>query len=93
MFIWLNAARTGLAGYELFGVRVAVTFGVAVASYHLVERPIRQGSFFRQWRAWVAAPVSVGAVVAAVVSVSYTHLAIARGRLHRRVQAGTGDTL
>jgi peptidoglycan/LPS O-acetylase OafA/YrhL len=67
MFIWLNAARTGLAGYELFGVRVAVTFGVAVASYHLVERPIRQGSFFRQWRAWVAAPVSVGAVVAAVV--------------------------
>jgi peptidoglycan/LPS O-acetylase OafA/YrhL len=67
LFIWLDAARTNLSGYQLFGVRVAVTLAVAMASYHLVERPIRQGSFVRQWRAWVAVPASFGAVLIAVV--------------------------
>jgi peptidoglycan/LPS O-acetylase OafA/YrhL len=67
LFIWLNAARTNLTGYELFGVRAAVTLAVAMASFHLVERPIRQGSFLRQWRAWVAVPASFGAVLVAVV--------------------------
>jgi len=68
LFIWLNAARTGLAGYELFAVRAAVTLAVAVASYHLVEQPIRQGSFLRNWRAWVAVPSGVGVVVVAMVA-------------------------
>jgi hypothetical protein len=67
LFIWINEARTGLSGYDLFGIRALVTVAVAVASYHLVELPIRQGSFLRQWRAWVAVPVGVGAVVVALV--------------------------
>jgi peptidoglycan/LPS O-acetylase OafA/YrhL len=68
LFIWINESRTHLSGYDLFGVRVVVTVAVAVASYHLVELPIRQGSFFRQWRAWVAVPVSVGVVLVALVA-------------------------
>jgi peptidoglycan/LPS O-acetylase OafA/YrhL len=68
LFLWLDAARTRLAGNELFGVRAVVTLGVAMASYHLVEVPIRRGSFFRQWRAWVGVPVSVGAVLIALVA-------------------------
>jgi peptidoglycan/LPS O-acetylase OafA/YrhL len=67
LFIWLSAARTSLSGYELFGVRAAVTLAVSVASYHLVERPVRQGAFLRQWRAWVAVPASFGAVLVALV--------------------------
>jgi peptidoglycan/LPS O-acetylase OafA/YrhL len=66
LFIWVNDARTGLSGYSLFGVRALVTLAVAMASYHLVENPIRQGSFLRQWKAWVAVPAGIGAVLGAV---------------------------
>jgi peptidoglycan/LPS O-acetylase OafA/YrhL len=68
LFIWIDGARTRLSGYELFGVRALVTLGVAMASYHLIERPIRQGSFIRQWRARVAVPVSFGAVLIALIA-------------------------
>jgi peptidoglycan/LPS O-acetylase OafA/YrhL len=68
IFIWLNAARTGLEGNALFAVRAATTGAVAAASYHLVEAPIRQGSLVRRWRAWVALPTGVVAVVAALVA-------------------------
>jgi peptidoglycan/LPS O-acetylase OafA/YrhL len=68
LFIWINAGRTGLSGYSLFAVRVLVTVAVSMASYHLVERPIRQGTFIRQAQAWVAVPVGVGAVVLAMLA-------------------------
>ncbi len=68
LFIWLNEARTGLSGAGLFIVRVLVTFAVSVVSYHLVEQPIRQGSFLRQWKAWVAVPSGIAAVLIAVVA-------------------------
>ena len=65
IFIWLDHARTGLYGYELFAVRVLVTFAVSVVSFHLVERPIRMGTFVSQWRAWLVVPAGVGAVLVA----------------------------
>ncbi len=77
IFIWLNHARTGLLGYELFTVRVLVTFAVSVASFHLVERPIRMGTFVRQWKAWVAVPVGVGVVLVAVVAATTGTTAVA----------------
>jgi peptidoglycan/LPS O-acetylase OafA/YrhL len=67
LFIWIDGTRTGLSGYSLFGVRAAATIAVATVSFYLVERPIRQGSFFRQWRAWLAAPVAVVVTVVALV--------------------------
>lgn len=76
LFIWLNAARTGLEGYALFGLRTAVTVAVATASFYLVERPIRQGTFFRDWRAWVATPVAAVMTVA-VVAAATTPTAVA----------------
>jgi peptidoglycan/LPS O-acetylase OafA/YrhL len=72
IFIWLNHDRTGLVGWELFGVRVAVTFGVSVVSFHLVERPIRMGTFVSQWRAWLVVPAGVGAVIVAVIAATTT---------------------
>ncbi|MBV8463686.1 MAG: acyltransferase [Acidimicrobiales bacterium] len=68
IFIWLDHSRTGLYGYELFGLRVLVTFAVSVVSFHLIERPIRLGTFVSQWRAWLVVPAGVAAVVAAVVA-------------------------
>ncbi len=66
LFIWLNEQRTGLSGYWLFGFRVLVTVVVATASFYLLERPIRQGSFFRMWRAWLVTPIAVALLIVAI---------------------------
>jgi peptidoglycan/LPS O-acetylase OafA/YrhL len=67
LFQWIDRARTGLDGYALFGARCGATLAVATVSFYLVERPIRKGAFFGQWRAWVGAPVAVAAVSLTVV--------------------------
>ena len=67
LFQWIDGQRTGLGGYALFGARGGATLAVATASFYLVERPIRQGAFFRHWRAWVGAPVAVAVVSITVV--------------------------
>jgi hypothetical protein len=67
LFQWIDGQRTGLGGYALFGARCGATLAVATVSFYLVERPIRQGAFFRQWRAWVGAPAAVAAVTITVV--------------------------
>ena len=72
IFIWLNHERTGVSGWELFAVRAAVTFGVSVVSFHLVERPIRMGTFVSQWRGWLVVPAGVGAVIVALVAATTT---------------------
>jgi peptidoglycan/LPS O-acetylase OafA/YrhL len=77
IFIWLDHARTGLYGYELFAVRVVVTFAVSVVSFHLIERPIRMGTFVSRWRAWLVVPAGVGAVVVAVVAATTGTTAVA----------------
>ena len=92
IFIWLDHARTGLSGYELFAVRVLVTFGVSVASFHLVERPIRMGTFVRTWRAWLAVPVGVGAVLVAVVAATTGTTAVASTAFAPVNPSGTTST-
>jgi peptidoglycan/LPS O-acetylase OafA/YrhL len=77
IFIWLNHERTGLLGWQLFLARVGVTFAVSVASFHLVERPIRMGTFISQWRAWLVVPVGVGAVLVALIAATTTTTAVA----------------
>jgi len=66
IFLWLNHERTGLESYELFGLRVLVTFAVSVVSFHLIERPIRMGTFVSQWRAWLVVPAALAGVLVAV---------------------------
>ena len=72
IFIWLNHERVGLFGWQLFIVRAAVTFAVSVVSFHLIERPIRMGTFVSQWRAWLVVPAGVGAVIVALVAATTT---------------------
>jgi peptidoglycan/LPS O-acetylase OafA/YrhL len=67
LFQWADAARTGLRGYPLFGVRCALTLAVATVSFYAIERPVRHGGLLRRWRAWVAAPVAVAGVAALIV--------------------------
>jgi peptidoglycan/LPS O-acetylase OafA/YrhL len=93
IFIWLNHERTGLLGFELFAVRVLVTFAVSVVSFHLIERPIRMGTFVSQWRAWVVVPASVGVVVAALVAATTGTSAVASTALPGPVATtATGGT-
>ena len=67
LFAYVDHARTGLSGWALAGVRIVPTLMIATASFYLVERPIRTGTFLRSWRAWVFAPCSVVAVTVAVL--------------------------
>jgi peptidoglycan/LPS O-acetylase OafA/YrhL len=92
LFIWVNEARTGLQGYELFAVRALVTVAVSVVSYHLVENPIRRGSFLRQWKAWVAVPGGVAVVIAAMVAATAGTSALASTALPPVVGTPGGST-
>jgi peptidoglycan/LPS O-acetylase OafA/YrhL len=71
----LDASRTGLDGAALLTVRVAVTFALAIASYRLVETPIRRGGLAavtRRARTGVrrALVPALAVCVAAVIAVS-----------------------
>ena len=54
IFQWLGTRRD--AGIDEQVVAIVLTILVSVASYCLIERPIRQGRFtrWRQWRQWIA---------------------------------------
>jgi peptidoglycan/LPS O-acetylase OafA/YrhL len=67
IFVVLDNARTGLVGWPLFGLRVGVSFAVAVCSFHFLEMPVRRGAL-RGWRAWAVTPLAVGGTVALVVA-------------------------
>ena len=62
IFLVLDGARTGLEGYPLFGLRLVVTFVIAVLSWYLVETPVRQMKF-GSWRSWSWVPIGAVAVV------------------------------
>jgi peptidoglycan/LPS O-acetylase OafA/YrhL len=67
VFLWLDADRVGLEGWALFGVRMAVTGAIAVASFYFVEWPIRQARSIRAIR--LVPAVATAMVVVAVVTV------------------------
>jgi peptidoglycan/LPS O-acetylase OafA/YrhL len=77
VFLVLDHQRTGLDGYGLFGLRVAVTFAIALVSWHLVEMPIRQMAS-GGWRSWAWVPVGVVAVVG-ILTVTTTVVGSAAG--------------
>jgi peptidoglycan/LPS O-acetylase OafA/YrhL len=60
LFLWLSPERVGLDGLALAIIRVAVTFAVALASYHWLERPIREG---RVPLTWATGSVALAAVL------------------------------
>ena len=61
-----SSDRMGLTGWPLFAVQASITLGLAIASYVLVEKPIRTGWGSRRF--WLAAtPIAAAALIAAVV--------------------------
>jgi len=69
IFMVLDTARTGLTGWPLFVVQVAATLAAALASYALVEQPIRQRRFLSGGIAALAAlPVAAGLAVTVLLT-------------------------
>jgi hypothetical protein len=66
VYIVLDGRRTGLEGWSLVAVRVAVTLVFATASYILVEQPVRRGRF-RAGSPRVAVPAVVALLVIGLV--------------------------
>jgi peptidoglycan/LPS O-acetylase OafA/YrhL len=72
--VWLTADSTGLDGAALFAVRTAATLAVSLASYHLVEQPIRSGRIVltrRSVHAFAAFGASTAMVVLLVVPAAF----------------------
>jgi hypothetical protein len=69
VFLWLNGPRTGLDGWSLFAVRMTVTTLLALASYVLVEQPIRTGKTVKRPVVFWTGLVAAGAVVTLAVAV------------------------
>lgn len=64
--VTLTPDRIDLDGWSLFTLQCAITLAISIASYRLVEMPIRRGAGHRS--AWaVALPASAAVVTAAVV--------------------------
>ena len=64
--IAISEPRTGIEGWNLAVLRIAVTFFATTLSYYLIERPIRFGAL-KGWTARVAAPASAAAVAVAIL--------------------------
>jgi peptidoglycan/LPS O-acetylase OafA/YrhL len=66
VYLVLTPARTGISGWALFGERVVVSVLLALASYWLLEQPIRHGAL-RPTRAFVAMGTATAVVVVSLV--------------------------
>ncbi len=69
VYLVLSPVRTGWHGYGLLTVQVAVTLALAIASYYVIENPVRRGAL-RSWRAWTVAPTAAAVLVIALVMVT-----------------------
>ncbi len=65
IIVWLVHWRVGFGGSALVALRLVVTFAAAIASYSLVEQPIRHGRWFPRGSlsARLATPVAVAVMV------------------------------
>ena len=69
VYLVLTPVRTGWHGAGLLTVQVALTLALAIASYYVIEIPVRRGAL-RSWRAWTVAPTAAAVLVIALVMVT-----------------------
>jgi peptidoglycan/LPS O-acetylase OafA/YrhL len=72
VFVFCSAGRLGFAGIGLFAVRCAITLAVSIASYFLVEQPIRRGRLVPRGSRLAPAGVLAGMALVAVVVLGAT---------------------
>ena len=69
IFAILTQARTGWNGPMLFTSRIAATLAIAIASFHLLEQPVRRRHFGLVRLVPVGAAASLGVVAIALIAV------------------------
>ncbi len=74
VYVVLDEQRTGLTGWPLVFVRIAATLAVAIASYAIVEQPIRTRRSAARHAAFAAPIVGVAIVIALVASTAGAHV-------------------
>jgi peptidoglycan/LPS O-acetylase OafA/YrhL len=69
VIVELTPARAHVSGLALAGLQVVVALGLAVASFHVIEQPIRHGwpALRANWQRVALVPVSMVATAAAVM--------------------------
>lgn len=70
-FLVLSPERTKMAQVPLFGLRCAVTVGLAYGVYRFVERPVRSGERIRGRIGVIAVPLSFLVVCVGLVAVTW----------------------
>ncbi|MEV4641390.1 acyltransferase family protein [Actinoplanes sp. NPDC049548] len=70
LFIFVTADATGLSRWPLLAVRLTATLALALASYHLIEQPIRRGALIRLMPRRISSVVTAGALAAMIAGVT-----------------------
>src|SRR5215475_2465402 len=66
LFEYVTADRTGLGRWPLLAVRLAATLAIAIASYFIIERPIRRGALTRLAQRGLPKRAPIGVTVLAM---------------------------
>ncbi len=70
VFLWLSPQRTELSTAPLLAVRLVVTAAIALASFHLLEQPIRTRRWFSKQQLRLAAGSAIAAIALGAVLVT-----------------------
>jgi hypothetical protein len=89
VIVYATPERTGLDGWALDAACVAATLALAVASFVLVERPIRRGALRGGIRS-LRAPLALGGAIAAIAALVVVATAGTRSQPDATVVAGPG---
>jgi hypothetical protein len=74
IFLWLDQV-SHLQGWTLLAAKITVTLAVSVASFILVERPIRQGGL--RWpRSLVVVPATAAVVIGSLIVVTAPYVPV-----------------
>ena len=84
VLLWLTEERTGLGQWPLLALRLAMTFGLAIVSYRIVEMPIRR-------RHLVPTTLGLAAVLLPVAALIAGGSILLREREVETVLAGLGE--
>jgi hypothetical protein len=72
IYLVIDEARTGLSRWPLFGLRLAVTIGLAWSVFRFIETPIRTGRRLTGRAAGLAVPASFSVVLLGLVLVTWS---------------------
>jgi len=67
IYVYLSPERTGLPHMQLLALRIGASFAVAIASFVLVERPVRRG-LLHGWTVRLVTPVAASLLAVALLA-------------------------